>query len=255
MFFILSKAFYFFINPFTWILITFFIYIFSKNLKWKKRAKIVCVTCTLFFSNTFLFLEFERKWEIHGTPIEKVARYEVGIVLGGMFEYNNDLKTLSVRRGADRIWQALNLYKSGKIAKILISGSSGYISERGLVEAKQLKKVLINWGIPEQDIITESKSRNTYENAVETKKVLTRSYPHIQKCLLITSGQHMRRARAIFKKQEIDFDTFSTDLYTSPQRHYYWDQFIVPDVETLFKWNGLIKEWMGYVTYAVMGYL
>jgi uncharacterized SAM-binding protein YcdF (DUF218 family) len=187
--------------------------------------------------------------------MNKVKKYEVGIVLSGMFEYNSDLDVLSTRRGVDRIWQALTLYKKGKIKKILLTGGSGYVTDRGLNEARQLKEVLVGWGIPEQDIITETKSKNTYENAVETKKILTRSYPHINKCLLITSGQHMRRARAIFEKQGFEFDTFSTDLYTGPKRHYYWDQFIVPDVEVLFNWNGLIKEWFGYVTYAIMGYL
>ncbi len=255
MFFILSKALYFFINPFSWILISLAIYLFVKSPKWKKRAKITLISCLLFFSNTFIFLEFERLWEIQGTPISKVKKYEVGIVLSGMFDYNNDLKTLSARRGTDRIWQALTLYKKGKIKKILITGGSGFVSERGLKESQQLKEVLVLWGIPEKDIITEEKSKNTYENAVETKKILTRSYPHIKKCLLITSAQHMRRSRAIFEKQGFEFDTFSTDLFTGPKRNYYWDQYFVPDVETLFHWNGLIKEWIGYITYDMTGYL
>ena len=255
MFFILSKALYFFINPFSWILMVFFAFLLFRNPKWKKRFKIALIVMLIFFSNPFIFLEFERMWEVHGTPIKQVKKYEVGIVLSGMFEYNSDLNTLSTRRGVDRIWQALTLYKKGKIKKILLTGGSGYVTGRGLNEARQLKEVLVEWGVPEQDIITETKSKNTYENAVETKKVLTRSYPHIKKCLLITSGQHMRRARAIFKKQGFEFDTFSTDLYTGPKRHYYWDQFFVPDTETLYNWNSLIKEWVGYVTYAIMGYL
>jgi uncharacterized SAM-binding protein YcdF (DUF218 family) len=256
MFFILSKALFFFINPFSWILICLAAFLFVKNPKWKKRAKIGLIVCLLFFSNSFIFYEFERLWEVHGKPISSIhKKYEVCIVLSGMFEYDNNLKTLSVRRGADRFFQAMTLYKKGKIKKILLTGGSGYVTNRGLNEAKQLKEILISWGIPEQDIITETRSKNTYENAVETKKILTRSYPHINKCLLITSGQHMRRARAIFKKQGFQFDTFSTDLYTGPKRFYYWDQFIVPDAETLYNWNGLIKEWIGYVTYDIMGYL
>lgn len=255
MFFILSKALYFFINPFTWILLSCAVFFLVKNPKWKKRAKITLISCLLFFSNTFIFLEFERLWEIPGTPMKQVKNYELGIVLGGMFEYNGDLNCLSVRRGADRIWQALTLYKKGKIKKILISGGSGYVSDRGLKEAVQLKEVLVKWGVPEQDILTENTSKNTYENALETKKILQRSYPHIDKCLLITSAQHMRRARAIFKKQGLKVDTYSTDCFTGPNRHYYWDQFLIPNVETLHDWNGLIKEWIGYVTYDVVGYL
>lgn len=255
MFFILSKLFYFLLNPFTWIVASFLVFILIKNAKWKKWAKITCITSLFFFSNTTLFLEFERQWEIHGTPIEQVQQYDVGIVLGGMFEYNTDLDELSVRRGADRIWQALNLYKAGKIKKILISGGSGYVTGRGLKEGIQLKKVLVNWGIPEQDIIQESKSKNTYENAVETKKILSTSYPHLEKFLLITSGQHMRRARAIFKKQEMNVDTFSTDLYTGPKREWNLEQMLIPSPLTIADWTSLIKEWVGFVVYDIVGYI
>lgn len=255
MFFLISKLLFFIINPFTWIVLSFALFLLLKSPKWKKRMKITCISCFFFFSNTFIFLEFERLWEIHGTPIKKVKKYDVGIVLGGMFEYNNDLKELSVRRGADRIWQALNLYKAGKIKKIFISGGSGYVSGRGLQEGIQLKRILVKWGIPEQDILHESISKNTYENAIETKKVLTRSYPHFKKFLLITSGQHMRRARAIFKKQNLPCDTFTTDHYTGPKREVTVDQILVPSALTIADWNGLIKEWVGYLTYDMAGYL
>jgi uncharacterized SAM-binding protein YcdF (DUF218 family) len=255
MFFILSKVLYFFINPFSWVLISLLIFLFVKDLKWKKYAKMIFVLVTLFFSNTFLFLEFERLWEVERTNNVKSKSYDVGIVLSGMFDFDNDRKELSVRRGADRLWQTITLYKKGVVKKIFITGGSGYISDRGLNEAKQIKEVLLSWGFPEKDIIIESNSRNTYENAIETKKILNRSYPHVKKCLLITSAQHMRRSRAIFLKQEIDIDTYSTDFHTGKNRNYYWDQYFIPNIETLGAWNGLIKEWVGFVVYDIMGYL
>lgn len=215
----------------------------------------MAITLFLFFSNTFIFNEFCRLWEIHGTPIAQVKNYEIGIVLGGMAEYNNDIDALSIRRGGDRIWQAITLYKKGKIKKILISGDSGYITDRGLHEADQFKTVLVDWGIPANDIIVETISRNTHENAAETKKVLVKSYPHVEKCLLITSGTHMRRAKACFEKENISCDVYSTDLHTSPERIFFWDQLLVPNVDTFSDWTKLIKEWFGYVTYDVMGYI
>lgn len=200
-------------------------------------------------------MELMRGWEIHGTRIEKTKTYDVGIVLGGMAEYNADLDVLSINRHADRIWQAITLYKKGKIKKILISGDSGYVTERGLHEAKQMKEVLVSWGIPEQDLIIEEKSKNTHENVLETKKILTRSYPHLKKFLLITTGSHMRRALACFKKEGMKCDSFSTDLVTGPNRTYFWDQYIIPNQGTMGEWNKLIKEWIGYVVYDVAGYI
>lgn len=194
-------------------------------------------------------------WEVHGTKMKDVGNYDVAIVLSGMAEYNNDLGEISIRRTGDRIFQAITLYKTGKVKKLMISGDSGYITDRGLHEAAQLKELLVKWGIPATDIITEEVSRNTHENAAESKKILERSYPHLKKILLVTSGMHMRRSLACFKKEGLECDTFSTDLYSSPKGGYFWDQYIIPDVGTFATWTKLLKEIVGYVTYDIAGYI
>lgn len=255
MFFILSKLLLFLFSPFTWIIVSLGLAFFLKKELWRKRFKWITLALLIFFTNSFIFLEMCRLWEIPGKNRTELRSYDVGIVLTGMAEYNNDLKEISIRRGADRIWQALNLYHEGKINKILISGDNGYVTDRGLHEAQQFRETLVRWGIPETDIITEQKSRNTYENAVETKKILERSYPHLNSRLLITSGTHMRRGLACFEKLEFPCEPFSTDLHTGPKRNYYWDQYLVPDVSTLADWNKLIKEWVGYLTYDLVGYI
>ena len=255
MFFILSKVLLLFLFPFTWILAGLGLAFFSKSAKWKKRGRVSAIILLLVFSNSFIQQECLRQWEVFGTPLTQVRHHDVGIVLGGMAEYNNDLGELSIRRGGDRIWQAITLYRSGKIDKLLISGDNGDLIDKGLHEAAQMKATLIKWGIPEKDIIVETVSRNTHENAVETKKVLTTSYPHYKSFLLITSGRHMRRALACFDAVGMNCTPFSTDLYTGPKRSYNFEQLFIPDVSTLADWNGLLKEWVGYVAYAVRGYI
>jgi uncharacterized SAM-binding protein YcdF (DUF218 family) len=253
MFFILSKLLLFLLSPLTWIFAGCGLAFFSKSTKWKKRGKITAISCLVFFSNTFIYKEFCRQWEIFGTPAKELKHHDAGIVLGGMAEYNNDLKMLSLRRGGDRIWQTITLYKSGRIDKILISGDNGDLTNKGLHEARQMKEVLVGWGIPEKDIITETKSRNTHENAAETKKILQRSYPEYRSFVLITSGRHMRRALACYEKQGLHCTPYSTDLYTGPTRSYTFDEIVVPNASTLDDWHGLIKEWIGYAAYAMTG--
>ena len=253
MFFLLSKLLLIFISPFTWLLIALYFALFSKKEKRKKRARYAAVIILLFFSNAVIYKEFCRQWEVFGTPIEKVQKADVAIVLGGMSEYNTDLKTLSMRRGGDRIWQAITLYKKGKVKKLLISGDHGYVIDRGLHEAKQMQKVLVDWGIPKEDILIETKSKNTYENAVESKKVLDKQFPEAKKFILVTSGRHMRRAEACYEKAGLHCQTYSTDLYTGPKRFYTFTDFIVPDVSVFEDWNGLIKEFVGFVTYRITG--
>jgi uncharacterized SAM-binding protein YcdF (DUF218 family) len=254
MFFILSKLLLFLISPFFWFIVSLLLIFYFKNPTWKKRAKISAIFIFIFFTNTAILGTFLKQWETPGTRISDVKSHDVGIVLSGMAEYDNHLQRLSVRRGTDRLWQAITLYKKGKIKKLFISGGSGYVSDRGLKESLQFKDVLVQWGIPKEDILIETKSRNTFENAVETKKEL-KKLPTLNSYLLITSGTHMKRAQACFAKQNIQCTPFSTDLYTAPNGGYYWDQYIIPNVSNFDVWNVLIKEWVGYVTYSMKGYL
>ena len=122
-------------------------------------------------------------------------------------------------------------------------------------EAKQVKDLLITWGIPETDIITEEISVNTHQNAVETVHVLKQSYPHYNRFILVTSGVHMKRALACFEKEGITCTPFSTDLYANQSGSYQWDQYVIPNGEVLFLWNKLLKEIVGYVTYSMTGYI
>jgi uncharacterized SAM-binding protein YcdF (DUF218 family) len=255
MFFILSKLLLVFLSPFLWFIVCVGIFFYWPNSIYKRRARMTGIIIFFFFSNSFIFNEFCRQWEVHGTPIDEVRNYEVGIVLGGMAEFNNDIGVLSIRRGGDRIWQAISLYKKGKIKKILLSGDNGYLSDKGLHESEQFREVLIQWGIPAEDIIVEAVSKNTHENALETRNLLTDSFPKVDSCLLITSGSHMRRAMACFQRENVKVVPYSTDLYTGPERSFYWDQLLVPSVDTFTEWNFLIKEWVGYIAYDLVGYI
>lgn len=196
-----------------------------------------------------------RWWEVPGTKIEDVQHHDVAIVLGGMFEYNSDLDGLSIRRQGDRLVQALSLYKQGKVDKLLITGDSGFIGERGLHEAKQVKELLVLWGIPEADILTEEDSKNTHENAANTKKLLKKSYPHLKSFILVTSGIHMKRSLGCFETEGLRCTPFTTDLYANQNGGFYWDQYLIPDVSNFDSWNYLMKEIAGYVVYDLAGYI
>lgn len=249
MFFFLSKALLFLLSPFTWIILLVVAAFWLKSDKWRKRSKIASIFCLLFFSNNVIFKEACRLWEIPGTPIEKVKKHNVGILLGGMFEYNGDLKRLSARRGADRVWQALSLYKLGKINTILISGDNGYLFDNKFNEAKQLRLNLIELGIPDSAILTDVTSKNTFENAVQSKLILQQNKLTSNRLLLITSGLHMKRALACFEHADLTCTPFSTDLYTGPTRYYSIDDYFMPDVSVVSDWHKLTKEIFGYVTY------
>jgi len=71
----------------------------------------------------------------------------------------------------------------------------------------------------------------------------------------VTSGTHMRRSLACFKKEGLNCTPFSTDLLTNQTGSYHWDQYIIPSMDNFSYWNKLIKEMVGYVAYSMAGYI
>ncbi len=255
MFFLLSKILLFILSPFLWFLTSLFLYMFLKNELWKKRFKYITLSILIFFTSGLPLGSLIKSWEVSGKKISAVKNYDIGIVLSGMVEYNRELEVLSVRRGADRIWQAITLYKRKKIKKILITGDSGYVVRGGLHEADQIRELLIQWGIPKEDILVENKSKNTYENAVFTSKLLKKDYPK-KRFLLITSALHMKRAAACFKKQGMQFDVFTTDHYTMKQKKgEFTPDALLPSFNAFVLWEVYLKEVVGYNVYSFQGYL
>lgn len=254
MFFVLSKLLLFLLSPFTWLLISLGLFFYIKDRVWKKRLMWSTVVIFFFFSNGFIVNRLVSLWEIEGVKVENLNQHEYGVVLSGMFEYNKDLNRLSARRGADRIWQAIQLYKKKKIKKIVITGDSGYVLKEGLHEAAQLKQDLVSIGIPAADIIVESKSRNTHENAHQTKLIFEKKGYSKQSNLLITSSMHMRRALACFEKEGMPCTPFTTDHYSIHSQTISVTEFI-PSHNAFTMWDKLIKEWVGYTVYNIMGYL
>lgn len=251
MFFYLSKILLFLTAPiFWWVLVLIFAF-YSPSKHQRKKLRLIAILMFLFFSNTFIFLEFERLWEVPGKKITEIHKtYDVGIVLGGMANYNTGLERLNIQEGTDRIWHTITLYKKGIIKKILITGRNGFLGDNNLNEAQQFKNDLINWEIPSADILIEDQSKNTFENAKFTKKILNK-HPEIKSILLITSSEHMRRAQACFTKQNIHFETFTTNNHTGKNRYWNIEHLTIPSFRTFLEWNDLTKEWVGYAIYKL----
>ncbi|MFH2144258.1 MAG: YdcF family protein [Bacteroidota bacterium] len=253
MFFIISKILYFIMSPIVWVIALLTYSIFGSNIKYKKRTLIWSLVILLFFSNTFIFEEFMRLLEVPGKKYEEIDNYDYAIVLGGMIFYDSGLKQIVPMRGIDRLIKTMKLYKLGKVKKIFISGGSGSLQYIDFKEADIIKKYLIDIGIPEEDILCEVKSRNTYENAVFTKEALKNEIGN-KKFLLITSAYHMRRAKACFDKIGINTDIFPADRYAGP-RLYKFDQLFIPDVNVFSEWIIFFKEIIGYFAYKMAGYV
>ncbi len=95
-----------------------------------------------------------------------------------------------------RGWEALKLYHKIPNSKII---TSGYAGRGDVPEAIKTANILVELGIPTEDIIIHSKPKDTKEEAIKIKKLLGN-----QPFILITSAYHMPRALSLFKKEELN---------------------------------------------------
>lgn len=121
------------------------------------------------------------------------------IVLGsGQARWSKDYVSPQVF-GISRTTEAARLYldckKNGKSCTLITSG--GDPSSTGESEAEAMKGLLLKLGVNESDILTETESRNTYENAQFVfKAVADRKFSNY---VLVTSGFHMKRSELCFQ--------------------------------------------------------
>jgi uncharacterized SAM-binding protein YcdF (DUF218 family) len=254
MFFILSKTLYVLFLPLFWIVTLLLFSLFSKNSQRKKRLFITGLALLLFFSNEFILNQALRIWEVPATEISKVGQYDVGIVLTGIASYGQEPRDrVYLDKGSDRVLHTLQLYRLGKIKRILITGGSGRLSGDTISEASELLQVFLLCGIPSSDLIVEGLSVNTRENALFSKKILEQNKIN-DKALLITSAFHMRRARLCFLKVGLNPDIFSTDFY-SHKTVYTLAELIFPSEKALSRWTILFHEILGIIAYKAAGYI
>ncbi len=252
MFFLFSKLLQFVITPLLWIVVLLFFSLLTKDDKFKKKCLRLAFGLLLFFSNAFIFDECARAWEIPATPYKSLKKYDAGIVLGGMMRYDKKFDRLQFYRGADRLLQAIELYKRGIIKKIIFSGGSGSVLHPENKEGFLVERYLLTLGVPKKDFLIENESKNTHENATFTKALLDKENLK-GNFLLITSAFHMRRSIDCFKKAGLVAEPYSTDRYAGP-RSFEFDHLLIPDVSAIYDFSNLVHEIVGFITYKIVGY-
>ena len=132
------------------------------------------------------------------------------VVLTGMMDLNAArMDTPEFSDSVDRILAGIEMVRSGRAAILMISGGSGDLFDQSQKEAPLLSEFAEWCGLSEDQIVIESASRNTYENALYSAELIQQQ--GWKRVLLVTSAFHMRRAAACFRKQMIDADLLPVD--------------------------------------------
>jgi len=132
---------------------------------------------------------------------KNIEAYPVGIVLGAR------VIGATVIDGVyeDRLQTAINLYKNGKIAKILVSGDHGQVTYD---EVNAGKDFLIKAGVPATDIFLDHAGFDTYDSIYRAKYLFG-----IDKALVITQNFHLPRALYFTEKLNMKALGCSADLH------------------------------------------
>ncbi len=147
---------------------------------------------------------------------------------------------------AERVTGTLALALRYPDAKVLISGGDSAIVPRGLSEADATRRLLVEDGLDPRRILAETRSRDTYENAVYSKE-LAQPQPG-QIWVLVTSANHMPRAVGCFRAVAFDVIPYPVDYDTGP------------DAQAIFDFAGNLRilgwathEWIGLADYRLRG--
>lgn len=196
-------------------------------------------------------LIFDLENEYPPTLVESLPKVDAIVVLGGMINPIPHYEKVELLSSADRLTDAVILWKNQKADFIIFTGGSGILFQEDAIEAEYAQKFLISLNVPKEKIILESKSRNTFENAFYVSKILEEK--KWKKILLITSAFHMKRALGCFQKFGIEVIPYPTD-YRALRKVLNWDTFL-PSVGALETSTIAIKEWLGIIAYYWSGYL
>ena len=147
---------------------------------------------------------------------------------------------------AERITETLALAHHYPDAVVLISGGDGSLVPKGLTEAAATRSLLVADGLDARRILVEDRSRDTYENALDSKAVAN-PQPG-QNWVLVTSANHIPRAMGCFRQVGFDVIPYPVD-YNSGTNPYFGGNF-ASDLRTL---SYAAHEWMGLVFYRLAG--
>jgi uncharacterized SAM-binding protein YcdF (DUF218 family) len=151
----------------------------------------------------------------------------------------------------NRVVKAVRLFRWEAAPVIIMAGGSGGLFDQGYKEAEHMKDLAAEFGVPRSRIITETESRNTRENVVNTKRILDKI--KAKRVILVTSAFHLPRSYALFKRNGIETIPVAADFYVIDEKYNLFSY--VPTIQSLGHSSLAIKEYVGFLVYWVIGWL
>lgn len=252
-FFLLSKLLTWFMNP---LLLLFVGLLAILGLYRRRYTRWGLAFVLLFFYSISIPLTIQPlvRW-LEGRCSDPEAmhqHYDVAIVLTGLMDLRRSKPGhLKFTSQVERILEGINLVKRGIADKLLIVGGNADPFNQHVSEARLLRTFALDFGLHEEQVLTEEVSRNTHENAVNTGKILQAG--NYRQLVLITSAFHMYRAMAAFHKQQLFPEPYPVNCHSSRGRTHLFD--FVPSLGALSMTALVVHEMIGVMIYRLQGYI
>lgn len=170
------------------------------NSRWLRRLVIASLLLLIILSSPLvatLLIGSLESW--HRPPqLTPSDHFDAIVVLGGGVYEKGSLRptTELSSTSRDRVTCAVDLYQQGHAPTLVLSGGDVRIFGTGPQESVEMKRWAVRLGVPEPAAMLDSGSRNTYENATGTKRLIGPA-----SILLVSSASHLPRAVSVFAKQ------------------------------------------------------
>ena len=242
--------------------------LFISLLLWKKRRFsfwIVLSALVILFlgGNKYIAFSLAKSLEWRYLPAAQVQHADVIVVLGGATEPALDPRPeVELNAAADRLVHGAALYRQGVADRVLLSGGDiDFLSLSSDSPASDMESVMEMLGVPGEAMLLQGKSQNTYEDALYSCQMIKdKGYNSV---VLVTSAIHMPRAVGVFEKQGCPVIPSPADFTVTKAAwnnlwHADWQEVLinlVPSYSNLSLTTKSLKEYIGWLTYHLQGWL
>jgi SanA protein len=124
--------------------------------------------------------------------LEVVPARPVAIVFGAGVYPNGQLSPVL----EDRVYTAVQLYTSGKVQKLLLTGDNRTLDYN---EPQHMRDYALALGVPDEDIVLDYAGRRTYDSIYRARHIF-----EVDAAILVTQAYHLDRA--LFTAQGLGID-------------------------------------------------
>lgn len=258
MFFILSKVTSFLFKPLSWILLLLLLSLLPRFAN--KRKKLVLMILAIFYitGHSVLINELCLLWEpepyaaIDSTGKASVPSAKVCVILGGYSGYDHERNRVGFSEASERLFYPLQNIINHSIDTVILTGGSASIVMKKYYESTHIANYLKGYGVNANRIFVDAKSRNTFENAVETKKILD-SLKIVDPVLLVTSAFHMPRTMGCYDKAGVKYIAYPVHYMGNATRDYNLEAWLIPSPDAMDTFQTLLREMVGMLSYKITG--